>query len=112
MAAVGLGVWAYFGIIERLNSIETNYILISGDIEKNTDFRIKWPLGELGALPDDAQQFMRIDHIDQQLDKINDKLEAGMHNKVNIDRLQKDVDKMMSDIEELKDKIRDNKGIK
>ena len=112
LAAVGLGVWAYFGIIERLNSIETNYILISGDIEKNTDFRIKWPLGELGALPDDAQQFMRIDHIDQQLDKIHNKLEAGMHNKVNIDRLQKDVDKMMSDIEKLKDKIRDNKGTK
>ena len=109
VSVVVVGVWAYFGIIERLNNIETNLKLIDSDIVKNTDFRIRWPLGELGALPDDAQQFMLIEHMGGLLQKIELKIESMMHNKVSINRLQKDMDKSLEDIEELKDKIRDNK---
>ena len=109
VSVVVVGVWAYFGIIERLNNIETNLKLIDSDIVKNTDFRIRWPLGELGALPDDAQQFMLIEHMSGLLQKIELKIESMMHNKVSINRLQKDMDKSLEDIEELKDKIRDNK---
>ena len=112
VSVVVVGVWAYFGIIERLNNIETNLKLIDSDIVKNTDFRIRWPLGELGALPDDAQQFMLIEHMAGVLQKIELKMESMMHNKVNIDRLQKDMDKAMGDVEGLKDKIRENKLVK
>ena len=108
LAAVGIGVWAYFGVIERLNNVETNYKLMSSDLEKNTDFRIKWPRGELGSLPADSEQFMLIEHIAGQLEKVQEQLEAGMHNKVNIEFLSKQVDKLLKDVEKLKDKIRKN----
>jgi len=108
LAAVGIGVWAYFGVIERLNNVETNYKLMSSDLEKNTDFRIKWPRGELGSLPADSEQFMLIEHIAGQLEKVQEQLEAGMHNKVNIEFLSKQMEKALTDIENLKDKIRKN----
>ena len=108
LAAVAVGVWAYFGVIERLNNVETNYKLMSSDLEKNTDFRIKWPRGELGSLPADSEQFMLIEHIAGQLEKVQEQLEAGMHNKVNIEFLSKQVDKLLEDVEKLKDKIRKN----
>ena len=108
LAAVGIGVWAYFGVIERLNNVETNYKLMSSDLEKNTDFRIKWPRGELGSLPADSEQFMLIEHIAGQLEKVQEQLEAGMHNKVNIEFLSKQMEKALEDIEKLKDKIRKN----
>ena len=108
LAAVGIGVWAYFGVIERLNNVETNYKLMSSDLEKNTDFRIKWPRGELGSLPADSEQFMLIEHMAGQLEKVILQLEAGMHNKVNIEFLSKQVDKLLEDVEKLKDKIRKN----
>ena len=108
LAAVGVGVWAYFGVIERLNNVETNYKLVSSDLEKNTDFRIKWPRGELGSLPADSEQFMLIEHMAGQIEKIQEQLEAGMHNKVNIEFLSKQVDKLLEDVEKLKDKIRQN----
>ena len=108
LAAVGVGVWAYFGVIERLNNVETNYKLVSSDLEKNTDFRIKWPRGELGSLPADSEQFMLIEHMAGQIEKHTEQLEGGMHNKVNIEFLSKQVEKLLEDVERLKDKIRAN----
>ena len=108
LTAVGVGVWAYFGVIERLNNVETNYKLVSSDLEKNTDFRIKWPRGELGSLPADSEQFMLIEHMAGQIEKHTEQLEGGMHNKVNIVFLSKQVEKLLADVEKLKDKIRQN----
>ena len=110
LAAVAVGVWAYFGIIERLNNIETNYKLMSSDLEKNTEFRIKWPLGELGSLPADSEQFMLIEHMAGQIEKHTQQLEGGMHNKVNIEFLSKQVDKLLTDVEKLKDGLRKANG--
>ena len=106
IAAVAIGVYAFFGIQERLNNIETNYKLMSSDLEKNTDFRIRWPLGEIGSLPADSEQFMLIEHMAGQLEKIEKAMSNMMHNEVNIKRLQKDMEKVLSDIEKLKDKQR------
>ena len=108
LAAVGVGVWAYFGVIERLNNVETNYKLVINDLEKNTDFRIKWPRGELGSLPADSEQFMLIEHMAGQIEKHTEQLEGGMYNKVNIEFLSKQVEKLLMDVEKLKDKIRQN----
>jgi len=110
IGAVAVGVWAYFGIIERLNNIETNYKLMSSDLEKNTEFRIKWPLGELGSLPADSEQFMLIEHMAGQIEKHTEQLEGGMHNKVNIEFLSKQVDKLLADVEKLKDGLRKANG--
>ena len=110
IGAVAIGVWAYFGFIERLNHIETNYKLMSSDLEKNTDFRIKWPRGELGSLPADSEQFMLIEHIAGQIEKHTQQLEGGMHNKVNIELLSKQVDKLLADVEKLKDGLRKANG--
>ena len=110
IASVAIAVWAYFGIIERLNNIETNYKLMSSDLEKNTDFRIKWPRGELGSLPADSEQFMLIEHIASQIEKHTEQLEGGMHNKVNIEFLSKQVDKLLADVEKLKDGLRKANG--
>ena len=110
VAAVVVGVWAFFGIQERLNNIETNYKLISSDIEKNTDFRIKWPRRELGSLPADSEQFMLIEHMAGLLDQHTKQLEGGMHNKVNIEFLSKQVDKLLKDVEKLKDGLRKANG--
>ena len=110
IASVAIAGWAYFGIIERLNNIETNYKLMSSDLEKNTEFRIKWPLGELGSLPADSEQFMLIEHMSGQLEKVTTQLEAGMHNKVNIEFLSKQVDKLLADVEKLKDGLRRANG--
>ena len=108
LAAVAIGVWAYFGVIERLNNVETNFKLVSNDLDKNTDFRIKWPRGELGSLPADSEQFMLIEHMAGQIEKHTEQLEGGMHNKVNIEFLSKQVEKLLMDVEKLKDKIRAN----
>ena len=108
LAAVGLGIWFAFGVIERLNNVETNFKLVSSDLDKNTDFRIKWPRGELGSLPADSEQFMLIEHMAGQIEKIQEQLEAGMHNKVNIEFLSKQVDKVLVDVEKLKDAVRNN----
>tara|TARA_B100000427_G_scaffold233114_1_gene196217 strand:- start:2247 stop:2636 length:390 start_codon:yes stop_codon:yes gene_type:complete len=110
LGAVGIGVWAYFGIIERLNSLETRATLSEADLEKNTEFRIKWPRGEMGSLPADSEQFMLIEHIAEQVENHTKQLEGGMHNKVNIDFLKNQVEKLASDVEDLKDKVRKNGG--
>ena len=77
IVAVAFGVWAYFGIVERLNKIETQMVLFESDLVKNTEFRIKWPRGELGALPADAEQFMLIEHLSGEFDKLLDNIETG-----------------------------------
>tara|TARA_R100001443_G_scaffold97921_1_gene104869 strand:- start:1648 stop:2046 length:399 start_codon:yes stop_codon:yes gene_type:complete len=108
LAAVSTAVWAYFGIIERLNNIETQGKLMVADVEKNTEFRIKWPRGEMGSLPADSEQFMLIEHLATQVEKHTEQLEGGMHNKVNIDFLKDQVMKLQADVEKLKDKVREN----
>ena len=77
IVAVALGVWAYFGVIERLNKIETQIVLIDSDLVKNTEFRIKWPRGDLGSLPADSEQFMLIEHLAGELEKLQENIETG-----------------------------------
>ncbi len=77
VSAVAVGVWAWFGVQERLNRVETNQILIEADLEKNSEFRIKWPRGELGSLPADSEQFMLIEHLSRELSKLTEVLEEG-----------------------------------
>ncbi len=131
IGAVGVGVWAYFGVIERLNQLETskeimlkdiesqveridNDIggLVDGDIAQNNEFRIKWPRGDLGSPPADSEQYMLIEFLSGQVEAIQEQLESMMNNKVNITRLQTDMEKALADIEELKDKIRESNGVK
>ena len=108
IAAVALGVWAYFGVIERLNTIETNGKLMIADVEKNTEFRIKWPRGEMGSLPADSEQFLLIEDMIVDIEKLTTRVDDMMNNKVNIERLIKDVDKLAEQMEILKDKVRRN----
>ena len=110
LAAVGIGVYAFFGIQERLNNVETRSTLMEADLTKNTEFRIKWPLGELGSLPADSEQFMLIEHMAGQIEKHTQQLEGGMHNKVNIEFIQKQVEKLLNDVEKLKDGLRKANG--
>ena len=105
---VAVGVWGYFGIIEKLNQHSTTLQLYKSDLEKNTEFRIGWPRGTLGSLPADSEQFMLIEDLYKQVEKLQVQQEAGMHNKVNIEFLQKQVEKLLSDVEQLKDKVRAN----
>ena len=106
--AVGIAVWSYFGIMERLNTIETNGKLMITDVDENTEFRIKWPRGELGTLPADAEQYLLIENTLVEVEKLTIRIDAMMNNKVNIDRLIKDVDKLTEQLEVLKDKVRAN----
>ena len=108
IGAVAVGVWAYFGIIERLNTIETNGKLMIADVEKNTEFRIKWPRGEMGSLPADSEQFLLIEDIIVDVEKLTVRVDDMMNNKVNIERLIKDVDKIAEQLETIKDKVRAN----
>ena len=108
LAAVGIGVWAYFGIIERLNNVETQSTLMKSDLEKAVEFSIKWPRGELGSLPADSEQFLLIESLLTDVEDIQTEIKESRHNAVNILRLQKDVDKILAQIEILKDKVRNN----
>jgi hypothetical protein len=108
IAIVGIGVWGYFGIVEKLNIHSTEIKLMTSDLEKNTEFRIGWPRGTLGSLPADSEQFMLIEDLYKQVEKLQVQQEAGMHNKVNIEFLQKQVEKLLEDVERLKDKVRQN----
>ena len=112
IGAVALGVWAYFGVIERLNTIETNGKLMIADVEKNTEFRIKWPRGEMGSLPAYSEQFLLIEDIIVDVEKITLRVDEMMNNKVNIERLIKDVDKIAEQLEIIKDKVRANGSYK
>ena len=103
---VSIGTWAYFGIIETQNRMTTTLELMERDLEMNTEFRIKWPRGQLGSLPADSEQFMMIEDLYKQVDKLQKAIEDGMHNKVNIEFLSKQMTKVLNDIEKLKDKQR------
>jgi hypothetical protein len=117
IAAVSIGVWAYFGVLERITMLETKAQLsekdlnqvtetLSADIEKNNEFRIKWPRGELGSPPADSEQFRLIEHIAGHLEAIQKQMENMMNNGVNIKRLQEDVKILREDVEKLKDSNR------
>jgi len=108
LGATAVGVWAYFGVIERLNNIETQGKLMVADVDKNTEFRIGWPRGEMGTLPADAQQDMLIEFMATQLETMATEMESMMSNTVNIKRAQQDIEKMIQDIEKLEDKVRAN----
>jgi division protein CdvB (Snf7/Vps24/ESCRT-III family) len=104
---VALGTMGYFQIIERLNVADTRLQLMEKDLEENTEFRIKWPRGQLGSLPADSEQFMMIEDLYKTTDKLNTHIESMALNKVNIEFLTKQMEKALEDIEELKDKARD-----
>ena len=118
IGAVAVGVWAYFGVLERITMLETKSVLTEKDLEshierletelvKNTEFRIKWPRGEMGSLPADSEQFMLIEDLYGSVEKIDKHIESMADNRINIDFLRKQVDKLMADIEKLKDANRD-----
>ena len=118
IAAVSVGVWAYFGVLERITMLETKTVLaekdLDGHIERietelsaNSEFRIKWPRGEMGTLPADSEQYMLIEDLYGTVEKIEKHIEGMMNNRINIEFLQKQVEKMLDDIEELKDKNRE-----
>ena len=110
IAAVALGVWAYFGVVSRITTIETSLVLAEKDLEKNTEFRIKWPRGEMGSLPADAEQYMLIEFLASQVEVMQTEMESMMSNTVNIDFLKTQVLKLQEDVEKLKDKVRENKN--
>jgi len=103
---VAIGTWAYFGIIETQNRITTQIEIMNKDLEMNTEFRIKWPRGMLGSLPADSEQYMMIEDLYKSVDRLQKAIEDGMHNKVNIEFLTKQMNKVLGDIEKLKDKQR------
>ena len=118
IGAVAVGVWAYFGVLERITMLEPKSVLTEKDINqhverleldvnKNSEFRIKWPRGEMGSLPADSEQFMLIEDLYGSVEKIEKHIESMADNRINIDFLRKQVDKMMADIEKLKDADRD-----
>ena len=104
---VAIGTWAYFGIIETQNKLSTQVELMSKDLTENTEFRIKWPRGQLGSLPADSEQFMMIEDLYKTTDKLNAHIESMALNKVNIEFLRKQMDKVLEDIEKLKDANRE-----
>jgi len=104
---VAIGTWAYFGIIEKQNKLSTEVELMSKDLTENTEFRIKWPRGQLGSLPADSEQFMMIEDLYKTTAKLNTHIESMALNKVNIEFLRKQMDKVLEDIEKLKDQARD-----
>ena len=108
VAAVALGVWAYFGVVSRITTIETSLILAEKDLEKNTEFRIKWPRGEMGTLPADSEQYMLIEFMSEQVEAMQTEMESMMSNTVNINFLKDQVSKLQGDVEKLKDKVRQN----
>ena len=109
IAMVAIGTWAYFGISETQNKLSTQVELMSKDLTENTEFRIKWPRGQLGSLPADSEQFMMIEDLYKTTDKLNAHIESMALNKVNIEFLRKQMDKVLVDIEKLKDANREMK---
>ena len=110
VASVAVGVWAYFGIIERLNRIETNNILMQADLIKNTEFMIKWPRGDLGSLPADAEQFMLIEHLSGEFDKLLQNIETGkapfdQQQALTLDFYKQRIETLEGKVETLKDNV-------
>ena len=110
IVAVALGVWAYFGVIERLNKIETQAILVQADLVKNTEFRIKWPRGDLGSLPADSEQFMLIEHLASEFEKLQDEIDTGkaphdQQQALTLEFFEKRISSLEERIETLRDQI-------
>ena len=103
---VAVGTWAYFGIVEKLNQHSTTLKLMESDLEKNTEFRIGWPKGTLGSLQADSEQFMLIEDLYKQVEKLQQTQEQNMTNKVNIEFHTKQIEKLLKDVEKLKDSNR------
>ena len=115
IASVAVGVWAYFGIIERLNKIETQAILVQADLVKNTEFRIKWPRGDLGTMPADAEQFMLIEHQSGEFDKLLRNIETGkapfdQQQALTLDFYKQRIESLEGNVEKLKDTVADLKA--
>ena len=108
VTAVAIGVWGYFGLVERINVLESDSRLMHKDLEKAVEFSIKWPRGELGSLPADAEQFLLIEDSIKDIEDIEEELKESRHNATNIKRLQADVERLMEQLELLKDKVRAN----
>ena len=106
---VALGTMGYFQIVERINIADTKIKIMEQDVEQNTEFRIKWPRGQLGSLPADSEQFMMIEDLYKTTDKLNAHIESMALNKVNIEFLRRQMDKVLIDIEKLKDANREMK---
>ena len=106
IALVSIGTWAFFGIQEKLNTHSTQLEIMSKDLTLNSEFRIGWPRGLLGSLPADSEQFMLIEELYKQMDKIQIRVDSMLHNEVGIKALDKAVNKLQSDVEKLKDKQR------
>jgi len=104
---VAIGTWAYFGIIEKQNKMATELELMSKDVENNSEFRIKWPRGQMGTLPADSEQYMMIEDLYKTTDRLNKHIESMALNKVNIEFLTKQMEKVLIDIEKLKDANRE-----
>tara|TARA_Y100001963_G_scaffold83200_1_gene115324 strand:+ start:243 stop:638 length:396 start_codon:yes stop_codon:yes gene_type:complete len=108
VGAVAVGVWAYFGAIERISKLESDNKLMLKDLESAVEFSIKWPRGELGSLPADAEQFLLIESLLTDVEDIQEEIKESRHNATNITRLQKDVERLLEELEKLKDKVRNN----
>jgi hypothetical protein len=107
VAAASVATWAYFGIIERLNQLETNITMMKSDLEQNTEFRIKWPRGEMGSLPADSEQFMLIEHIASELEKLQNEIEDGkapydQQQKLTLEFYEKRITNLEDNIEKLR----------
>ena len=110
VVAVAFGVWAYFGIIERLNKIETGMVLIDSDLVKNTEFRIKWPRGDLGSLPADSEQFMLIEHLAGEFEKLQDEIDTGkaphdQQQQLTLEFYEKRISSLEERLESLRDQL-------
>ena len=107
VVAVAVGVWAYFGVIETLNKHSTTLELMSKDLEANSEFRIKYPRGELGQSSGEAELFMLVEHMSGLIEQMEEELKGMRNNKVNIDFLKEQVSKLQTDVEKL---IRNGSG--
>ena len=104
---VALGTMGYFQIVERLNIADTRLQLMEKDLTENTDFRIKWPRGQLGSLPADSEQYMLIEDLYKQVEKLQENIEMNMSNKLKVEFMEGQINKLLTDVEELKDKNRE-----
>ena len=104
---VALGTMGYFQIVERLNIADTRLQLMEKDLTENTDFRIKWPRGQLGSLPSDSEQFMLIEDLYKQVEKLQQNIEMNMSNKLRIEFMEGQINKLLTDVEKLKDENRE-----
>jgi|TARA_R100001086_G_scaffold234576_1_gene156908 hypothetical protein len=113
VVGAAVGTWAYFGVIERLNSIENKIILMEADLGQNTEFRIKWPRGEMGSLPADSEQFMLIEHLSEQLAKLQEQIDEGraphdQQQKLTLDFYEKRLTNIEAQIEKMRNGQRGN----